>query len=124
MTLDPSYAIVEDHVLGVIRMRVVGFFDLATLHRHFDDNGAVVSEWRDAGRAIRVFIDAAGLMPHTPEGQACVQAETARIYRPGDQVAVRVASALIRMQMRRALREGDVLEFFTSESEALAWLAG
>ena len=122
MSIGPTHLIRPDPARGIIRIEVAGFFDLDTLNAHFDENALVVAQWRGAGRAIRVLIDAIALMPHTPEGQACVQDATARIYRPGDRVAVLVSSALIRMQVRRALREGDVMEFFTSEAEARDWL--
>jgi hypothetical protein len=118
----PAHSIAEDPRKGVIRIHVEGFFDLPTLRCHFAENAAVVARWRLSGRPVRVLIDAIGLMPHTPEGQACVQASTARIYRSGDRVAVLVASVLIKMQMRRALEQGDLLDFFTDEREALGWL--
>lgn len=119
---DPTYVIAEDLPAGVIRMKVTGFFDLATLTRHFADNETVVRRWRAAGLPIRVFIDALELRPHSPEGQACVQEATARIYRSGDRVAVRVASSLVKMQMRRALGTGDIIDFFLSENAAFTWL--
>jgi hypothetical protein len=118
----PSYAIFEDLVDGVIRIRVEGFFDVATLKRHFAENEVVVNRWRSVGMPIRVFIEACDLKPHSPEGQACVQQATARIYREGDRVAVEVASSLVKMQMRRALKPGDLIDFFTSEKAALEWL--
>jgi tryptophanase len=118
----PSYAIFEDLVDGVIRMRVEGFFDVATLKRHFAENEVVVNRWRSVAMPIRVFIDACDLKPHSPEGQACVQEATARIYREGDRVAVEVGSSLVKMQMRRVLKQGDVVDFFTSEQAALEWL--
>jgi hypothetical protein len=118
----PSYAIFEDLIDRVIRIRVEGFFDVATLKRHFAENAVVVDRWRSVAMPIRVFIDACDLKPHSPEGQACVQDATARIYRDGDKVAVEVASSLVKMQMRRALKPGDIIDFFTSEKAALEWL--
>ncbi|MDO6416700.1 hemerythrin domain-containing protein [Sphingomonas sp. BIUV-7] len=118
----PGYTVREDLPRGVIRMMVDGFFDLETLSDHFTDNEIVVKRWRSADRPIRVFIDAVGLKPHTPEGQACVQEATARIYEKGDKVAVRVSSSLVKMQMRRALAEDDIIAFFVSEAAALTWL--
>jgi hypothetical protein len=118
----PVYRIREDDAAGAIRMEVEGFFDIDTLVRHFADNEAVVLRWRAVGRPIRVFIHAVKLKPHSPEGQDCVQNATARIYRPGDRVAVCVASSLVKMQMRRALKQGEIIEFFISESAAMTWL--
>jgi hypothetical protein len=118
----PIYRIREDDPRGVIRMEVEGFFDIDTLIRHFADNEAVVIRWRAAARPIRVFIDAVQLKPHSPEGQACVQSATARIYRAGDKVAVCVASSLVKMQMRRALTQGEIIDFFISEGAAMTWL--
>jgi hypothetical protein len=69
----PSYAIFEDLIDRVIRIRVEGFFDVATLKRHFAENALVVDRWRSVAMPIRVFIDACDLKPHSPEGQACVQ---------------------------------------------------
>ena len=71
---------------------------------------------------IRVLINAVDLKPHSPEGQACVQDATGRIYQAGDKVAVLVSSSLVKMQMRRALSRGEILNFFISESAALTWL--
>lgn len=118
----PAYTISEHSAAGIIRIEVEGFFDLAILKQHFEENLIIVSRWRFAGKPIRVLIDAVRLMPHSPEGQACVQAATARIYRSGDKVAVLVSSGLVKMQMKRALSHGDTLDFFTSQPEAFAWL--
>lgn len=121
-TLRPEYWIAEDSIGGIIRMMVKGFFDIPTLARHFDENRVMVDRWRSDARPIRVYIDAVDLKPHSPEGQALVQQSTASIYLPGDRVAVCVESSLVRMQMRRALRQGDVIDFFTTEFSALHWL--
>ena len=118
----PGYTIREDDPRGVIHMHVHGFFDIPTLSRHFDDNHVVVTRWRALGRPIRVLIDAVNLLPHSPEGQAQVQDATARIYVLGDRVAVLVSSSLVKMQMRRALPQGDLIDFFLSEQSAVAWL--
>ncbi len=118
----PSYTIAEDHDQGVIRMEVKGFFDLDTLAQHFADNAIVVDRWRTMGQPVRVYINAVALKPHSPEGQACVQKAVARIYRPGDKLAIRVESSLVKTQMRRALSHGDLIEFFISESALMTWL--
>ncbi|WP_445193891.1 hypothetical protein ACT009_08450 [Sphingomonas sp. Tas61C01] len=118
----PKYEIEDDLLQGVIIINVEGFFDLPTLRAHFVDNAAVVERWRAAGRPIRVLIDAVNLKPHTPEGQACVQEATGRTYRPGDKVAILVCSSLVKMQMRRALSHGEILDFFISRNAALTWL--
>jgi hypothetical protein len=118
----PSYSIREDDACGVIRMSVEGFFDLTTLREHFAENRRVVELWRSRGRRIRVFIEASQLRPHSPAGQLIVQSATASIYTQDDRVAVNVGSSLVRMQMRRALEEGRVIDFFATEADALAWL--
>ena len=118
----PHYEIVEDRLQGAISISVAGFFDLPTLRDHFADNAAVVKRWRATGRPIRVLINAVDLKPHSPEGQACVQDATGRIYRPGDRVAILVSSSLVKMQMRRALSHGEILNFFISENAAVTWL--
>lgn len=118
----PFYTIDEDEVKGVIRIMVEGFFDLETLDRHFAENAACVARWRHGGRPIRVLIDAANLLPHSSEGQALVQRSVQRIYVPGDRVATLVSSNLVKMQMRRALSHGDMLDFFMSAPAAMAWL--
>ena len=123
VAIRPSYRIRENEPAGVIRMEVEGFFDVGTLRRHFADNHMVVREWRARQRSIRVLIDAVKLMPHSPDGQAIVQASTAAIYEQSDKVAVLVSSGLVKMQMRRALKQGDIIEFFTRECDALEWLA-
>ncbi len=118
----PAYVIEEDVRNGVIKMTVQGFFDLETLRRHFDENDGIVRKWRSLGRPIRVLIDAVNLLPHTPEGQALVQSSTKRIYVPGDRVALLVGSNLVKMQMRRALTQGEVINFFVSANAAMTWL--
>lgn len=118
----PRYKIEEDRLQEAIFMSVGGFFDLPTLRDHFADNAAVVKRWRIAGRPIRVLINAVDLRPHSPEGKACVQEATSRIYRPGDRVAILVSSSLVKMQMRRALSRGEILNFFISENAAVTWL--
>ncbi|MBM6578263.1 hypothetical protein KCP91_17900 [Microvirga sp. SRT01] len=118
----PEYTIEDDRLQSVILIHVEGFFDLPTLRDHFAENAAVVKRWRAADRPIRVLINAVDLKPHSPEGQACVQDATGRIYQAGDKVAVLVSSSLVKMQMRRALSRGDILNFFISESAALTWL--
>jgi hypothetical protein len=118
----PRYTIESDKLQGVIVMSVEGFFDLPTLRDHFDENAAVVRRWRAADRPIRVLINAVNLKPHSPEGQACVQDATGRIYQPGDKVAILVSSSLVKMQMRRAMSRGEILNFFICENAALTWL--
>lgn len=118
----PAYTIDEDDVRGVVRMKVEGFFDLDTLRRHFAENAAFVNRWRAQGRPIRVLINAVDLHPHSPEGQALVQQSVARIYMPGDRVAVTVASSLVKMQIRRALTHGDIVNVFVSDLAAMTWL--
>ncbi|QQV77395.1 hypothetical protein H5J25_00725 [Sphingomonas aliaeris] len=118
----PRYRIEEDRLQEAIFINVSGFFDLSTLRDHFANNAAVVKRWRAAGRPIRVLINAVDLKPHSPEGQACVQDATSRIYRPGDRVAILVSSSLVKMQMRRALSRGEILNFFISENAAVTWL--
>lgn len=122
ISINPDHVIDEDRLSGLIHIRVSGFFDLQSLHEHFTDNSEVVTRWRAAGRSIRVLIDAVHLKPHTPEGQACVQDATARIYRSGDKVAILVSSSLVKMQMRRALAQGEIVDFFISKIAALTWL--
>lgn len=118
----PKYRIEEDRLQEAIFISVDGFFDLRTLRNHFAENATVVKRWRATGRPIRVLINAIDLRPHSPEGQACVQEATSRIYRPGDRVAILVSSSLVKMQMRRALSHGEVLNFFISENAAVTWL--
>ncbi len=118
----PAYTIEENVAKGFVLMVVEGFFDMDTLSRHFADNAAFVVRWRAMGRSIRVLIDATNLLPHSPEGQALVQQSTQQIYRPGDRVAVIVSSNLVKMQMRRALSQGQIINFFVSEAAAMTWL--
>ncbi|CAN5371162.1 hypothetical protein BH10PSE12_BH10PSE12_30120 [soil metagenome] len=118
----PAYTIEEELVSGVIRMMVEGFFDIGTLTRHFADSAIYVGRWRLLGRPIRVLIDAKTLLPHSPEGQALVQKSVQRIYAPGDRVAILVSSNLVKMQMRRALSQGEVVNFFVSDVAATTWL--
>lgn len=118
----PAYVIHEDGAGGIVRMMVEGFYDRETLIRHFEDSAKVVTRWRVAGRPIRVLIDALNLQPHTPENQALVKQFFQDIYRPGDRVAILVGSNLVKMQMRRAPRSDDIIDFFVSEFAALKWL--
>jgi hypothetical protein len=118
----PEHSIEEDRRRGVILITVKGFFDIPSLRDHFDANAIIVTQWREAGLPIRVLIDAVDIQPHSPEGQAYVQDATARIYRPGDRVAIIVASSLVKMQMRRALSRGEILNFFISKSAGFTWL--
>lgn len=118
----PIHTIEDNQRPGVILIKVAGLFDLPTLRHHFAENAVAVQRWRSADRPIRVLIDAVDLKPHSPEGQACVQEATGRIYRPDARVAILVSSSLVKMQMRRALSRGEILNFFISENAALTWL--
>jgi hypothetical protein len=118
----PTYSIDESEPDRLVRMKVEGFFDRATLIQHFSDNAAFVNRWRAAGQPIRVLIDALKLQPHTPENQAIVMQSFERIYLPGDRVAIMVESSLVKMQMRRTHTYGDIIGFFVSESAALKWM--
>ena len=122
VTDSPHYRIEEHRLQDAIFISVDGFFDLRTLRNHFAENAAVVKRWRATGRPIRVLINAVDLRPHSPEGQACVQDATSRIYQSGDRVAILVSSSLVKMQMRRALVHGEVVNFFISENAAVTWL--
>ena len=118
----PSYTIYEDRTQGVVRMIVEGFFDVQTLHLHFVENTAFVAQWNREQRPIRVLIDAVRLLPHSVEGQAIVQNAIQRIYRPGDRVAILVASSLVKMQMRRSHTHGGIINFFVTAEKAMDWL--
>ncbi|TZG24607.1 hypothetical protein FYJ91_18460 [Sphingomonas montanisoli] len=120
--MPPTYTIDEDHIPGIVCMMVEGFYDAETLARHFDDNAEFVSRWRARGKPIRVLIDANNLQPHTPVNQAFVMRSFERIYRPGDRVAIMVASSLVKMQMRRTHSFGEIIQFFVSEQSATTWL--
>ena len=122
MNLKPSHLILEDEPAGVIRIEVRGFFDLPTLKDHFGKLRGIVQQWRAQARPVRALANTVQLMPHSPEGQEYVVASHASIYRSGDKVAVLVSSSLVKMQMRRAFNNQDVMEFFISENAALTWL--
>ena len=121
-SLEPRYDICERKSSGVIHMMVRGFFEPVILNQHFDSNREVVERWRKKGQRIRVLIDATSLLPHTPECQQIVQSATRSIYQADDKVAVLVSSSLVKMQMRRALKQGETIEFFVSERAASLWL--
>ncbi|WP_156364070.1 MULTISPECIES: hypothetical protein [unclassified Sphingomonas] len=120
--LQPAHSIQEDRARGLIYIKIEGFFDLATLKRHFRAETAVVDRWRAEHRPIRVLIDAVNLLPHSTECQAHIQRETGTIYRAGDRVALHVSSSLVKMQMRRAFTQGNTLNFFISNDAARMWL--
>jgi hypothetical protein len=90
-----------------------------TLAAHFSDKAKTIDNWRVQGRPIRVLIDAVDLKPHTLENQGYVERASARIYEPTDRVATKVASGLVKMQMRRALVNGQEANFFVSEKAAI-----
>ncbi len=120
--LRPAYTIREDYAAGVIYVMIEGFFDVATLVRHFAEERMAVDRWRADGRPIKVLVDAVNLLPHSTEGQAVVQSSIKRIHRPGDRVALQVSSSLVKMQMRRSFANGNMLKFFLSNDAALMWL--
>ncbi|MHA6724298.1 hypothetical protein [Sphingomonas sp. RS2018] len=122
LDLMPFHSIREDRASGLIYIKIEGFFDLATLERHFKAEKAAVDHWRWEGRPIRVLIDAVKLLPHSTECQARVQRETGTIYRAGDRVALQVSSSLVKMQMRRVFTQGNTLDFFLSNDAARMWL--
>lgn len=120
--LKPLHSLREDRASGVIHIKIEGFFDLATLDRHFKAEKAAVNHWRWEGRPIRVLIDAVNLLPHSTECQIVVQREIGTIYRAGDRVALQVSSSLVKMQMRRVFTQGNILNFFLSNDAARMWL--
>lgn len=109
---------------GMVRMRIEGFFDRETLIQHFADSAEIVAKWKAADRPVRVLIDATGLLPHTPDNQTFVAQKFSNIYLTDDKVAIIVASALVKMQMRRTQENDDIIQFFDSDAEALIWFNG
>jgi hypothetical protein len=122
LQIAPVHRIDEHMNRGVIQITAQGFFDVETLRIHFDELEYILRKWRMLGKPIRVLVDAVNLLPYAPAVQTVFHESIQRVYAPGDRVAVLVASNLMKMQVRRALNQGELNAYFVSSTAAMTWL--
>ena len=114
----PCFRIQREPEAGLIRIRLSGFWDQATV-TEFETSLRQVLRSHTTDRLV--LIDARKHDVQSREVMDRFKQVTAQVRRPGTRVAVLVGSALGKMQAQRIDPQASH-RVFTSESESLAWL--
>lgn len=107
---------------NIVRYQIAGFWDLTTVDVFA---ATLISEIRrhGAGRKFDVLGDASAFAVQTSAvTTAFEEVMMTKVFPYVDRLALVVASALNKLQVERA-RAGDKMRVFTSETEAMKWLA-
>jgi hypothetical protein len=106
---------------GIIRVVGRGFWTEDYVDAHFVELGRLVERVRAIGGDILALVDLSEAPVQSPGVVARITAQTGRIYRPADRIAIVVRSSLVKMQIKRAVALPN-LEAFLSLNAALTWL--
>jgi hypothetical protein len=106
---------------GIVQVVGRGSWTPAAADRHFAELEQLLLHARQGGLGALAMIDLRLAGEEGPETQARTAHWTRTLYRPGDRIAILVASCLQKSRMRRLTLAGDC-QLFLSESAARAWL--
>ncbi len=111
----------HDAAQGIIRVMGRGFWTEADIDAHFVELGHLIERVRAGGDDILALVDLSDAPVQSPDVTARITAQTRRVYRPEDRIAIVVQSSLMKMQMKRAVDRPN-LEVFISRHAATTWL--
>jgi hypothetical protein len=116
-----SLATEVDYGLGIIRGTAIGFWSVQQVDAHFTALDRCVRALHHRGLTVSVIVDMRASAPaQSQEVSMRLKAGVTGIYRPGDRVAMVLATSLAKMQLRRIL-DSEYHEFFLSLSAAEKW---
>lgn len=116
-----SLTSVYDPAKQVINVVGIGLWSEDVIKCHFASLVDILSNVRATKIPVRVLSDLREAAVQAPEIAQRIAAFTAQAYRPGDRIAILVASSLVKMQMRRSVNNQDTMAFL-SPSAAQTWL--
>ncbi|MDO7843735.1 hypothetical protein [Sphingomonas immobilis] len=106
---------------GIIFVRGKGDWSRGELDAHYDELRVLIAGIRAQGRPVRVLADVTEAMPQSASRERYIRTQIERTYRPGDRVAIVVASAAVKQHVRDALT-GTLVATFISRIAAEMWL--
>jgi hypothetical protein len=118
--LDGVQVFTADIPKGLIRSWASGFWSIHVMRQFFSAYEAEISAIREAGVPLRVIADVRESAVQSAEVAQFILDRVTSIYRPGDRVALIVATSMLKAQLRRIL-PGGVHEYFLSGDAAEKW---
>ena len=110
-----------DPSTGVVRMFGAGLWQMSIVRKHFADLEAALAQARRYHPDVLVFCDLSTASVQMKEVGEEIEQFTERAYHPTDRIAVVLASSVLKMQMRRVVRQAT-FETFLSATAAYTWL--
>jgi hypothetical protein len=111
-----------DQQANIIRVLGRGLWSERYARAHFEELEWTLQRTRATRAPVRVLVDIREAAVQTPETTQCLADATDRLYKPGDRIAIVVASSLLKLQMRRATN-ASIHEIFISLNAAETWLS-
>ena len=117
----PDYSITLDRATGIVRVSGLILATPSDVDRYVAELDSVVREARLLSGKARVLADLRHSPVRSQDAAERLRHHNSSLYRPGERVALLVASALLALQLKRNL-VADLQAVFVSEAEAEAWL--
>lgn len=114
-----SIALPDDQ--GIVKLHGSGVWSLDYLNQHFRELDAVIAQARRRNPNVLVLVDLRDAPVQSPEVAECINANTRRVYRNHDRIAIVVQSSLVKLQMKRVVDCAHV-QIFISVAAAYTWL--
>lgn len=121
---DPAHHVERDLRTNLVRVTAPGFWTPDQLSDNMARTERVLAAVRAKGLPVRVLVDLRRSRVQSGETAERIRANSLRMYRPDDKVALVVASELARMQAKRLQAGVANRAAFLSVAEAEAWLTG
>lgn len=119
--LDGVQVFTADIPKGLFRSWASGFWSISVMRQFFAAYEAEISAIREAGMPLRVIADVRESAVQSAEVAQFILDRVTAIYRPGDRVALIVATSMLKAQLRRIL-PGGIHEYFLSGDAAEKWV--
>jgi hypothetical protein len=106
---------------GIIKIQGHGLWSLDYLNQHFRELDAIIAQARRWNPDVLALVDLREAPVQSPEVAESINANTRRVYRDQDRIAIVVQSSLVKLQMKRVVDCAHV-QIFISVSAAYTWL--
>jgi hypothetical protein len=113
-------AFTVDRHKGLIRSWASGLWSMRLMRSFFAAYEAEIAALRDAGLPLRVIGDVRDSVVQSTEVAQFILERVSALYRPGDRVALIVATSMLKAQLRAVLPAG-IHEYFLSGDAAEKW---
>jgi hypothetical protein len=114
-------AFTVDRPKGLVRAWASGHWSMRLMRSFFSAYGAEIAAIRDTGLPLRVIADVRESAVQSEEVAQFILERVSTLYRPGDRVALIVATSMLKAQLRAVLPPG-IHEYFLSGDAAEKWV--